>query len=370
MVNMDTNTENNAGANYLPSTNYSCVSCQISFQTGQEQRAHMKEPWQYVEPHLIKALSTDAVYSVHNVKRRMESLPPVDFDTFLGQDEQKPSTTERPTRKGRRPDSDLEDTDEDEDEESASPFQCLFCNQEFGSDDAGFDANLEHMDAVHGFSIPDPDMTVDLPSFVGYLATEVRIWHECLYCGATKPSTRGIQNHMRDTGHCLLNFDREPELLDFWDDPPDIEDNDGEPSDQSKLTKLSEDEVRFASGKVIASKTAAAAAKKATRRPIPSTSTQRTSPSSSQDVQAAPLGEGPELSSSRQLGRREEMSIVGISAQQRGALILAEKKAQRSEDMARRAREWVYAKGVNSQKFDQNNNQMKWGKQNHKLQPR
>jgi pre-60S factor REI1 len=367
MVNMDTDVETNAGANYLPSANYSCVSCKISFQTSQEQRAHMKEPWQYVGPHLINPLSTDTVNSVHNVKRRMESLPPVALDTFRGQDEQKPSTTERPTRKGRRPDSDLEDTDEDEDEESALPFLCLFCNQEFGSDETGFEANLEHMDTVHGFSIPDPDMAVDLPSFVGYLATEVRVWHECLYCGATKPSTRGIQNHMRDTGHCLLNFDREPELLDFWGDPPDVEDNDGEPSDQSKLTKLTADGILFASGKVAVSKTAAAAAKKATRWPL---STQRAFPSSSGHAELAPLGEGPQLSSSRQLGRREEMSIAGISAQQRGALILVEKKAQRSEDMARRAREWVYAKGANSQKFDQNNNQMKWGKQNHKLQPR
>ena len=33
----------------LPSTTYLCTSCQISFQNGQEQRIHMKEPWQYVE---------------------------------------------------------------------------------------------------------------------------------------------------------------------------------------------------------------------------------------------------------------------------------------------------------------------------------
>ena len=32
----------------LTSTTYSCTSCQISFQNGQEQRIHMKEPWQYV----------------------------------------------------------------------------------------------------------------------------------------------------------------------------------------------------------------------------------------------------------------------------------------------------------------------------------
>lgn len=33
----------------LLSTTYSCTSCQISFQDGQEQRIHMKTPWQYVK---------------------------------------------------------------------------------------------------------------------------------------------------------------------------------------------------------------------------------------------------------------------------------------------------------------------------------
>jgi pre-60S factor REI1 len=64
------------------------------------------------------------------------------------------------------------------------------------------------------------------------------------------------------------------------------------------------------------------------------------------------------------------MSIIGISEQQRHALVLAEKKAQRSEAAAVRAREWVYAKGANLQKYDQLDNKMKFGKQNHKLLPR
>jgi pre-60S factor REI1 len=51
-------------------------------------------------------------------------------------------------------------------------------------------------------------------------------------------------------------------------------------------------------------------------------------------------------------------------------LASAEKKAQRSKAMSRRAREWVYAKGANSQKYDQLDNRAKWGKQQHKLLPR
>ena len=251
-----------------------------------------------------------------------------------------------------------------------SPFQCLFCSQGFASDDAGFAENLEHMRTAHGLSIPDPEMVVDMQSFVGYLATEVRAWHECLYCGATKPSTLSIQSHMRDKGHCRLNLDREPELLDFWASPRWVEGDGVAALEQEHPINLSETEICFAPGRVIGSRHAAPAKKKASRKRNLAASTMLALPQGSEDAESSPLAAGPQLASGRQLSRREEMSILGVSVQQRQALVLAEKKAQRSETVARRAREWVYARGANSQKFDQLNNQMKWGKQNHKLLPR
>ena len=227
------------------------------------------------------------------------------------------------------------------------------------------------MRTAHGMSIPDPEMVVDMQSFVGYLATEVRAWHECLYCGATKPSTLSIQSHMRDKGHCLLNLDREPELLDFWESPRRI-DGDGAAAlvEQEHPTHLSATEIRFASGRVIGSRHAAPATKTASRKRALAASTMRAFPPASEDAESSSLAIGPQPASGRQLARREEMSILGVSVQQRQALVFAEKKAQRSEAVARQAREWVYAKGANSQKFDQVDNQMKWGKQNHKLLPR
>jgi pre-60S factor REI1 len=180
-----------------------------------------------------------------------------------------------------------------------------------------------------------------------------------------------IQSHMRDKGHCLLNLDREPELLDFWESPPWVDgDGDGAASalEQERPTGLSATEIHFASGKVIGSRHAALKTKKASRK---RDLAMRAFPPGSEDAESSsPLAVGPEMASGRQLARRDEMSILGVSVQQRRALALAEKKAQRSEAVARRAREWVYAKGANSQKFDQVDNQMKWGKQNHKLQPR
>jgi pre-60S factor REI1 len=175
---------------------------------------------------------------------------------------------------------------------------------------------------------------------------------------------------MKDKGHCLLNLDREPELLDFWEIPR-LVDGDGAAALEQELpTDLSATEIRFASGRVIGSRHAAPATKKASRKQGLAASTMRALPQGSEDAESSPLAFEPQLASGRQLARREEMSILGISVQQRQALVSAEKKAQRSEAVARRAREWVYAKAANSQKFDQADNQMKWGKQNHKLLPR
>lgn len=226
------------------------------------------------------------------------------------------------------------------------------------------------MRTAHGMSIPDPETVVDMQSLVGYLATEVREWHECLYCGATKPSTLSIQSHMRDKRHCLLNLDREPELLEFWESPQ-WDDEDGTAAvEEERPINLSETEIRFASGKVIGSRHAAPATKKASRKRGAADSETGALNPGSEDAESPPPVVGPQLASGRQLARREEMGIIGVSLQQRQALVLAEKKAQRSEAVARRAREWANSKGANSQKFDQIDNQMKWGKQNHKLLPR
>ncbi|KAK6359903.1 hypothetical protein TWF696_001030 [Orbilia brochopaga] len=369
-TNLGAGADNQVEQTPLPhlSTNYLCTSCQISFENGQEQRTHMKEPWH-----------------VYNIKRRIASLPPVPRDEFesLNQVEARNDTTEAPaatssrrSKNSRSKDiSSEEEISDNESEESVSPFQCLFCNQGFTSDDDGFETNLEHMRTAHGLSIPDPEMVEDLQSFVAYLATEVRVWHECLYCGAMKPSTTSIQSHMRDKGHCLLNFDREPELLEFWEGSRSVDGGDDDAAEQERPTNLSETEIRFASGKVIGSRHAAPgpAVKKVLRKRAPVVSTTRALPEGSEGAELPPEAvEQPpqQQSSGRQLARREEMGIIGISVQQRQALVLAEKKAQRSEAVARRAREWVYAKAANSQKFDQLDNQMKFGKQNHKLLPR
>lgn len=230
------------------------------------------------------------------------------------------------------------------------------------------------MRAAHAFAVPDAEMVIDLQSFVAYLATEIREWHECLYCGAVKPSTASTQSHMRDKRHCRLNIDREPELQEFWEaracgaagiTPP--------PLQRGTPTNTAATEMRFPSGKVIESRHAAPTIQKSCRK---------RSPVASSTVAVLPPAHGDEVSESespvagqqqvpgRQLARREEMGIAGVSVQQRQALVLAEKKAQRSEAAAHRAREWIYAEAANSQKYDLLGNKMDVGKRNHKLLPR
>ncbi|KAI4175697.1 MAG: hypothetical protein LQ346_008025, partial [Caloplaca aetnensis] len=308
--------------------------------------------------------------SVYNIKRRIASLPPIPLDAFDIQKKKKFDIGEASTSSRSSSSTIDEEVSDNEGEQSTSPFQCLFCSQGFATDHIGLATNLEHMHQVHGMSIPDPEMVVDMQSFVGYLATVVRAWHECLYCGTTKRSTLGIQSHMRDKSHCLLNLDREPELLDFWENPQCVNRDSAVALEHERLTTLSATEIRFASGKVIGSRHAAPATRKMSRRQGPAALMMGASPLDSEDAESSPLAVRPQLASGRQLARREEMSILGVSGQQRQALVLAEKKAQRSEVVARRVREWVSAKGSNSQKFDQLDNQMKWGKQNHRLLPR
>ncbi|ORX96759.1 C2H2 type zinc-finger-domain-containing protein [Clohesyomyces aquaticus] len=347
-----------------PPTNYLCTSCQICFQNGQDQRIHMKEAWH-----------------VQNLKRRIASLPPLPRDELDTQAQEKHKVSEKSTCKNRIPvseeeegvdEDEAEEVDEcDESEESTSPFQCLFCVQNFEDDNTGFAENLEHMRKAHKLCIPDPESVIDVQSLVGYLATEVRVWHECLYCGATKPSTSSIQSHMRDKGHCLLNLDREPELLDFWGTSSQaIQSNDTAKLEEKRMTELSATEMRFASGRVVESRQAASETKRASRKRDPAPGAL---PPGSEHAESSLLALGSHIAmiaSGRQLARREDMGIVGISIHQRQALVLAEKKAQRSEAVASRAREWVYAKAANLQKYDQLDNQAFKGKQNHKLLPR
>ncbi|KAE9965661.1 hypothetical protein BLS_007461 [Venturia inaequalis] len=264
-------------------TCYSCNMCRISYLNVREQRVHMKELWH-----------------VNNIKRRIDSLPPIsrdEFDAPLATRGQSTSSRTSATIKKKRiiiserSSSDIIQNDANSDEESGSsedldsqpsPSQCLFCKDSFDKEEDGLTQNLTHMRKAHDFRIPNADQTTGSAS--------------------QKPPKK-----RRDARGALIPTTDETRN----NDPPSI--NEG--------------------------------------------------PESPHLITAPP-------SSSCQLSRREEMSLIGISPQQRQFLILGERKAQRAEAMARREREWVNAKNANKQEFDQLDNRGKHGKQNHKLLPR
>lgn len=250
-------------------------------------------------------------------------------------------------------------------EESISPNQCLFCNVRFdNSDTDGLNEVVEHMSSFHGLFIPDQDYLLDLASFLGYLATQIRVWHECLYCGITRASTSAVQSHMRDMGHCMLNLEKEPELCEFWDRQSGQRNafaNSGA-NLTSRLEKSSR--VQLVSGKIVTSKSSGRLKTQAT----PSTSVRLALPA---DAGSSKLPEPPRLHTCRQLARRDEMGLQNMGPQQRNALMKAVKRSQKEEEVARRASEWIYARKANDQKHDQNYGALAWAKGGmHNLLPR
>jgi pre-60S factor REI1 len=251
------------------------------------------------------------------------------------------------------------------DPKTFGPAECLFCNQ---VSDGGVAGNMQHMYNQHGLFIPEPQSLADMTTFILYLGTVVGHFQECLYCGLVKSTVQGVQQHMVDKGHCMLNFDRESELLEFWqlseDEAEDAEDTSGEaggadehrPSSHGgaeQPQRLSATELRLPSGAVVGARG---------ERSRPQQSRRRSPMAGAEATLARPRSRGggtadarPESSNAatdrRLVTARGEMGLVGLSNQQRKALAVVEKKMQKQERVARAAHMWAREKVANRQKY-------------------
>jgi pre-60S factor REI1 len=217
--------------------------------------------------------------------------------------------------------------------------------------------NADHMLTQHGLYIPDRSSVSDLESFLGYLATEVRVWHECLYCGTIRNSTSAIQSHMRDTRHCTLNLEREPELAGFWE--PESRQNQKSPEGGTSPGMEVRNRFPLRSGHLIRSRCDPSKKKSARNTQLALRAAQ------------SPQLRSSRIQSCRQLAPREEMGMQNISSQQRHALMSSMKRSQKEEATETRAREWSYARKGNSQKHDQAYGPLSWAKGGaHNLLPR
>lgn len=122
--------------------------------------------------------------------------------------------------------SQREDVDMQQDESDAEDWegdalgieQCLFCSNVSNS----LESNVEHMTSMHSFFIPDFEYLADLEGLITYLGGKVGEGHMCLWCndkGRSFYSTRAVQQHMIDMGHCKMVHDGDAivEYADFYD---------------------------------------------------------------------------------------------------------------------------------------------------------
>ena len=236
-------------------------------------------------------------------------------------------------------------------EESFSPLQCLFCNVE----SASMDSNLTHMSHAHSFFIPDAEYLIDMESLLSYLFAVVSVFHECLFCGSSKTTKFGVQDHMRGKGHCKVDFeDDEHDLKQFYDFSEDVDDEGDQPKTEVAPVP-NEDELRLPSGKVLGHRSRA-------RRFRQDLSSHPSSSSSSRQqllTEAEPETEaenGSETVSMGSTGRRLAMragtstSLIGVPELQRRALIAIEKKMEKMETREKNEYQHVLEKGGNRQK--------------------
>eukprot|EP01126_Amoeba_proteus_P043510 TRINITY_DN4780_c0_g1_i2.p1 TRINITY_DN4780_c0_g1~~TRINITY_DN4780_c0_g1_i2.p1 ORF type:complete len:328 (+),score=62.26 TRINITY_DN4780_c0_g1_i2:167-1150(+) len=79
--------------------------------------------------------------------------------------------------------------------------------------------NLKYMTEKFGFFFPSIDRVSDLPGLLKYLGQKISVGNTCLYCEKTFYSLEGVQTHMRDKSHCMIQWFDPGEYSDFYEDP-------------------------------------------------------------------------------------------------------------------------------------------------------
>ncbi|KAF2024439.1 hypothetical protein EK21DRAFT_78689 [Setomelanomma holmii] len=317
---------------------FPCNTCSITFTTSEPQRSHMRQSWH-----------------ITNLRRRIAEQPALSEEEYNSQ--------------ARSHDFSPRCSDSDEEREPRMPVpiiaiqptddipiaphrpagkgpasQCLFCNIVSST----LNTNVDHMSAKHGLFIPSPERLSDMCSFLGYLAMIIFDYKQCLYCGIQKSSVDGVQTHMRDKGHCMINVSAESELLDFWA----ISDSEGEVADLKEkvaAVKFSDTEMRLPSGTVINSRSDTTQL-----RTTPGVAQPRSKSSQHQskrdEMRAIAAAEGnaettrnyerqyqPLHSNDRRIAVRSEMGLAGVPEDQKRALVVTEKNMKRREAVAQAA---------------------------------
>jgi pre-60S factor REI1 len=226
------------------------------------------------------------------------------------------------------------------------PYECLFC------DVHSLDphSSIEHMHKIHGLFIPEQDRLTDTETFLAYLHTIITDLHECLYCGSTKSTAEAARSHMRDRGHCMLNFDAEGELGMFWEKISGTDETvAGAQSetlfiDTNKVTSVDEDGLHLPSGKTLGHRNKS---RQQTPRPA-SPKTESSTPQKAITDGTTSTGTTTDPRTQRQVVTRAHggTGLIGVSQLQRRALIANEISTRKLE---------LKAKAKYSQKVERSN---------------
>lgn len=313
---------------------------------------------------LPRPTHTDDIYSVGNVKRRMNQMPTLTQEQFDAQRQpEKRSDREKSREADARASVKPRSEKMNEVDKRISPSECLFCN----TDSLDVGDNIEHMHSVHGLYIPEPEQLSDIETFLGYLAFVICEYNECLFCGVEKNSLEAVRTHMKDKGHCMINLDNESELLDFWN-VSDDEDSDKENDAENASTKytgyyISATELRLPSGSIITSRpdTAQRAKPKITRSRVKASQmrikkdemkavtdgSEKDNPKAPDNNRSMRMQPGTD----RRVAVRGELGLVGLPEQQKHILMATEVKIKKREHIAKSAQRWAAEKVANKQKF-------------------
>ncbi|KAL7754991.1 hypothetical protein ACKLNR_014748 [Fusarium oxysporum f. sp. zingiberi] len=292
----------------MTSTKPSCSLCDVSFDNSQEHRVHAKS-----EAH-VQALRNRAAAS------GLIEQPTEDSDTFS-------HTSNDP--EDERSSTDDETGDENETSGSAIPefdsTKCIICTH----NDESFDKSLIHMETAHGLRIPFRDhLIVDLETVIWYLYFLVATYRECIYCGTRRRTVEGIQQHMRDKGHCRVELT--DEMQEFYD----LEGL--KAHGRENAVSVDNESLRLSSGKILS------------HRDAPTTKPRRASPQEETQENRAPLPshaasdaltarDKKDAALASQLARlsvKDQQSLMHLTSSEQRSFLLQRKKEM---DAVRRA---------------------------------
>jgi pre-60S factor REI1 len=222
------------------------------------------------------------------------------------------------------PEDELSSSDDETGDETSSsaipefdPTKCIICTHRVES----FDENLIHMETAHGLRIPFRDhLIVDLETVIWYLYFLIATYRECIYCGTRRRTIEGIQQHMRDKGHCRVELT--DEMQEFYD----LEGL--KAHGRENAVSVDNECLRLSSGKILS------------HRDAPTTKPRRSSPQEENEEKRAPLPshaasdaltarDRKDAALASQLARlsvKDQQSLIHLTSSEQRSFLLQRKK--------------------------------------------